>query len=684
MSHADDRSTGGGRRALPKCICHHVGQAGRQEIAQRQEDGEESQAAMTSRRIHIMKSLHHRASRIALLLSCLTGLHLAGHVSCLRAAETDYSTNHVTHGPMLGLVTESSVKVWARTHNAGTFTIRFGVQPDRLDRASDVVTTTVDRDHTGWTTLTGLQPQTMYHYQAYIGAVPSGPAGSFRTLPSATAHREPAHNPRGLFNFRFQFGSCANQNPKGGIGPSLPAYATMLRDLPGKGVLFSIMNGDFIYEEHRSMPVADWLTQVGLTPAQAPSVVQHMPNIVGVWQNYKSYLSRGVNLAAWQRHMPTVFTFDDHELVNDIRGAGTIGFRERRAVFRDIGVRAWEDYVGWANPYASTQPIQFGRGTFKKGSDILVDERADFTQLDLKQMANLHVHWGTPTAGEDDMRLDTPPPANSNAGVFGIVAVLDRHRLRITPAAYADGAAAYSIGRRSYGQFTVANCDYFTLDCKTHREMHDPKNTARKGVTMLGREQKAWLLEEMRRSKSDFFFLASSVNFMIPHDGAGGHEFTEGKDEAWTAMLDEREELIAAFEALGKPVFILTADLHNSFAIKITDLVWEFASGPLNSVNHVPRNDEGNRPATGLYKSGPRICDIRWSSFILPDLERPQRMYPYYCVVQINNVHNMPPQLGGTRWVAYPHPQAIFQYFDGRTGEFQYAETISTRRKEKL
>jgi alkaline phosphatase D len=92
-------------------------------------------------------------------------------------------------------------------------------------------------------------------------------------------------------------------------------------------------------------------------------------------------------------------------------------------------------------------------------------------------------------------------------------------------------------------------------------------------------------------------------------------------------------------------------------------------------------NDEGDRPATGLYQSGPRTCDIRWSSYILPDLERSQRMYPYYCTVQVNNVFNMPQQLGGTRWVAYPHPQIIFQYFDGRTGEHVYSEAISTVRK---
>jgi uncharacterized membrane-anchored protein len=37
----------------------------------------------------------------------------------------------------------------------------------------------------------------------------------------------------------------------------------------------------------------------------------------------------------------------------------------------------------------------------------------------------------------------------------------------------------------------------------------------------------------------------------------------------------------------------------------------------------------------------------------------------------------MPPKLGGERWVAFPHPQVIIQYFDGRTGELAYSETVA-------
>ena len=212
--------------------------------------------------------------------------------------------------------------------------------------------------------------------------------------------------------------------------------------------------------------------------------------------------------------------------------------------------------------------------------------------------------------------------------------------------------------------------------------MHDIRQRDKPGVSMIGKPQREWLLKSMRESDADFFFVVSTVPFMIPHSGAGGFEFdAENKEEAWTGFFDERELLIREWGKLGKKVFVMTGDLHNSFAIKVTDNVWEFCCGPHNSVNHVPKLDESDRPATGKWTFGPRECDIRWSSYILPDLPRLERLYPYFCVVQINNVFNMPKKLGGKdRWVAYPHPQVVFQYYNGRTGELAYAEAISVDR----
>jgi hypothetical protein len=334
------------------------------------------------------------------------------------------------------------------------------------------------------------------------------------------------------------------------------------------------------------------------------------------------------------------------------------------------------DYLGWANPAEYDHPIHFGRGRMQAGSDLLVDPRVDFTKLPLGEMLNLHVHWGTPEAGVNDMRYDDDR-GHKNSYVYDIAAVVDPHTLRLHMPARATDEVSYSIGRRSYGRFRVANCEFFLLDTRGDRDMHDVRQRDKPGVSMLGKHQRDWLLRSMRESDADFFFVVSTVPFMVPHTGAGGFEFdTENKEESWTGFFDERELLIAEWERLGKKVFVMTGDLHNSFAIKITDRVWEFASGPHNSQNHRIK-DEDNRPASGPFNSRGRQCDIRWSSYFLDDIPREELRHPLYCVVQVNNVFNNPLKVGEERWVAYPRPQVVFQYYDGRTGELRYAEAIT-------
>ena len=435
------------------------------------------------------------------------------------------------------------------------------------------------------------------------------------------------------------------------------------------------MNGDWLYEELREHPAEAW--RLRHRAEKLPRSVDVMPTIVGVWENYKLYLSRGNELSKWHRNVPSYFTFDDHELVNDIWGAASAGKRHRRTVFRDIGTYAWYNYLGWANPVEHSQRVHFGRAQMTAGSKLLVDPTADFTKLPLDQMLTLHVHWGTKHAGVNDMQYDNDD-GHKNSYVYEIEKVVDKNTLRLHMPAKVTDTMSYSIGRSSFAKFRVANCEFFLLDTRGARDMHDVRNREKPGVSMLGAQQREWLLKSMRESDADFFFLTSSVPFMIPHSGAGGFEADNAnKEEAWTGFFAEREALIDEWEKIGKKVFVMTGDLHNSFAIKVTDNVYEFCCGPHNSVNHVPKNDEMDRPITGKFKFGPRECDIRWSSYVLPDIERLERTYPYFCVVQVNNVFNMPKQVGGKRLVAYPHPQVIFQYFNGWTGELAYSETIT-------
>lgn len=600
---------------------------------------------------------------------------LAGAAPGAFAQDAEPTAVRVTHGPILGRPTASSMTIWVRTSSAGPVTIFYGEDEDALDRVAPELTTSLEHDNTGFVTIEGLEPNTRYHYRVSDHQL----GGSFVTMPDPGQFRNPETNPKGLFNFSFEFACGNNQRGVGdSVGPPLPVY-DVLNDEWREKVHFAILNGDWLYEDRREYPAAEWLHQVGLDGMdEAPGIVQKAPTISGVWENYKIYLERGRNLSEWHRHVPSFFTADDHELLNDIYGTGETGYVNRRAVFRDIATRAWFDYLAWANPVEHDGEAWFGTATFEEGSDVLEDPGADFTKLDLEAMANLHVHWGTETAGVKDAALDSQT-GDPNAAVYEIVEVLGPNRLRISPPAKADGSQTYSIGRRCYGKFSVSNCDFFLLDTRSHRSLHNVDEPDNPEATMLGKRQFRWLKDGIAASEADFLFLVSSVNFMVPHVGSGGgddKQLTIKKDDAWTVFLQEREELIDFCDQLDQPVFVLTGDLHNSFAIRITDNVFEFASGPHNSINHAPMKDEGGRPVNGKFQYGPRECEIRWSSYAMDDIPRENRTFPHFCVVRIRNVFNNPVERDGERWFAYPHPQVVFQFYDALTGKFRYSETI--------
>ena len=229
-------------------------------------------------------------------------------VAGLPASVAERDPIRLTHGPMLGKPTATSMLVWGRTSDPGTFNVQFGTTKKKLNQASEPAATTIEHDCTGVAELTGLQPDTVYHYQVWVNDRPHGLPGRFRTLPHADVTRNAEYNPDGLFNFRFQIGSCANQNPMHGGGHRATTYEHLNKDWADK-VHFHIMNGDWLYEELREFPTEAWrLTQ---KLKDYPLAVQVMPTVVGVWENYKLYLTRGVELAKWHRNVPSFFTFDD-------------------------------------------------------------------------------------------------------------------------------------------------------------------------------------------------------------------------------------------------------------------------------------------------------------------------------------------------------------------------------------
>jgi phosphodiesterase/alkaline phosphatase D-like protein len=582
------------------------------------------------------------------------------------AAAQAQTATRITHGPFLGHSGHNFCWIWGRTERAGQFRIRYGTAQGKLDQTTPPITTSIEHDNGAWFELKNLKSNTRYYYQLDGSDKP----GTFKTHPAPEDFRHPETNPRGLFNFSFAFGSCAQQR----VDPALPAYQ-MLNKHHAPKMMFSIMNGDWLYEEKREYPATEWRKQVGIDESQTPRIVKLNPSITGVWENYKLYLERGVPLSEWHRNVPGYFTTDDHEILNDVYGTGSAGVKSREAVFRDISLQAWYDYIAGSHPLITKQGLHFGAATVQ--GDILTDNEADFSKLDKNEISNLHVHWGGQLAG---IPPGQKPPGDPKAGVYSIVEFLGRNRVRVTPKPPENGACTYSIGRYNYGKFRCGNAEIYLLDTRGMRDMHDMANPAKPGLYMLGKKQHDWLKASMAASDADFFFLASTVNLMIPHIGSpGSTDPIKGKDDAWTAFVAEREELIEFWDKLNKPVIVMTGDLHNSWAVKVTDTVWEFASGPHNSQNH-PLVSEGSRPINGKFDSRGRECDIRWSSFIRNDVPARLRHFPIYATAQVNNVYPNPDAQGNPRWVAYPRPHVVIQYFDGFTGDLLYGEAVHPRK----
>lgn len=619
-------------------------------------------------------------------------------VTPLQAASAETVTTHavalekldgITHGPQLGNVGSTSIRVWARTRQPATFRVVYSTQPDlSAAQYSQPVTTSWDHDATGWVELTGLKPGTKYYYALELGGKIAdtrvdGKINSFLTIPDAQTYANPQVNPKGLFNFAFEIGTGNNQ----GNQPLPPTYKRMLAELKDR-IYFQIQNGDWLYEKGREQTEAEWAASNGVT--STPRVAKLAKGIAGVWNNYKLYLDGSEDLANFYREVPLFVSLDDHEILNDVTGSGQTGFRidargkpwqhdlsrddlqndVERAVFRDPAVAAWRDYVGWSNPdIGNQQPSFFGQAKIRSGTSILTDVAADFTKLDLAKASNLHVLWGF-----------------GNTGVYKIARVIDKHRIEVEPGFDVSEDVRYSIGSNLWSKFRVSNSDFFLLDTRSNRTLHNKENLADPNTSMLGAQQKEWLLGELKKSDADFIFIVSSVNLAVPHDngawygqGSGG----AGKDDGWTAQLHEREQILELAQTLGKPVFFLTGDLHKSFVARIAPGIYDIASGPHTSSNH-RIGDAGGSPPAGWYQSGDRLVNVLWSSNQYRNDsggtagQARGKGWPVYTTIRVNNAFNVPKADGKDNWQAYPEPQVIFEFRDGYTGELVFAHSVST------
>lgn len=572
-----------------------------------------------------------------------------------------YQSFAITHGPVLGGVRSDGARVWIRCSEATEFEVLADTAIPFGDDAR-VVNGTVDpaEDFTGTVGLDGLAANTVYFYAIRIGgeivdtrASVDDPWPGFRTLPDVVSF---AHefNPAGKFSLSFSIGSCQRQrSPENtyGIYDNPPAFDRLWKD-HRDDLAFHIVNGDYSYEE-----VLDG-------------------TLAGIENNYKLYLERGRSLNRLLRHVPMFTMFNDHEVTDNLDGAGEPGLGDGIFLVRDPAVNVWQYYAGWTNDNAPHKaPLRFGNGSAEAG-DVLHDPGADFSTLDLAAVSTLHVGPYLNLGPKEKA-----PRGGANIGVYRVEEIIDATHLRVSPAFKKAGAPLqYSIGSHHYWDRLIGNMHFIFLDTRSERaEWKGVAHSHDEDRYILGETQREWFLKTAQQSPADFLFVISGDPWVIYHSAyhmKGGS--TESKGDGYCGYVHEREILLEALDQIEKPVLLLTGDVHQPFACQISDNVWEFLCSPVNSANH-PLGTTGLPPLGGWFDSEGRMVKIKWCGGYPDNLHYPRQRHTTYTVIDVNNIVRAAAREGqGYQYIAYDEPQVVVRFHDGYTGKLLYAEGIST------
>jgi len=133
------------------------------------------------------------------------------------------------HGPMLGCMTDSSVKFWVRTANEVPLQVLVSKSKKlREPVKSDIVRTDKDKDYTAVVGVAGLEPDTEYYYEVLIDGKKQGGRASFRTFPPAGS--------KAIFQIGF-----------GGGAGYTPQYERMWNTIASHNLTAFLFLGDNVY-----------------------------------------------------------------------------------------------------------------------------------------------------------------------------------------------------------------------------------------------------------------------------------------------------------------------------------------------------------------------------------------------------------------------------------------------------
>ncbi len=200
------------------------------------------------------------------------------------------SAQSVTHGPIIGGVTDSTCRVFVRTSSATPFTLEVSTASDF---SSNVLvfnnSTDASRDTISMTEVTGLLADTKYYIRVMINAVPSGVVASFETFDA----------PGTAGNQVFVTGSC--------IYDLIDADASLFNHAKAESPKAFIQMGDWGYPDADNGTTDIYLSNP--PTSFAATYANH--------QNFYKLRYQSPSHIGLVQSTSTDYMYDDHDYLND-------------------------------------------------------------------------------------------------------------------------------------------------------------------------------------------------------------------------------------------------------------------------------------------------------------------------------------------------------------------------------
>ena len=262
----------------------------------------------------------------------------------------------ISHGPISGEVTDTSVVLWARGSQTGTLT--FEVSDDSgFVTIVESATVAVDQtsDLTGKVTVEGLNPEQLYYYRTALNEG-TPVEGKFNTAPDAETAAD----------FNFLFGACLGgqgycRDPETGW----VIFDTMLAENPD----FFMLVGDGVY-----------IDSACEAPNNVPGSEGPFTDLDGIRSRYRYHLE-DPHYAQFLAQTPVYVTWDDHEVKDDFGGPALNKVNPQ--LFAD-GLQAYFEY--WPLTGTDADPNQIYR-------QESYGAHADFFMLDTRSYRDPNVNW---------------------------------------------------------------------------------------------------------------------------------------------------------------------------------------------------------------------------------------------------------------------------------------------------